>query len=63
MRKPQAAAFGTRGIVPTSPAIQVAIPQPRWKSSSTAATIRYGLIIKTAIALWVMTILAVMLWS
>jgi hypothetical protein len=62
MRKSQAAAFGTRGIVSTAPAIQAPIPELRWKPSNTAATIRYGLIIKIAIALWVMTILVMMLW-
>ena len=62
MRKPQAAAFGTRGIVSTAPAIQVTIPEPRWRPSNTAVTIRYSLIIKIAIALWVVTILVMMLW-
>lgn len=63
MRKPDAAAFGTRGKMPTTPAVQIPVTKPKWRVSGGAvANTRYGLIIKIAIALWVLTILAVMFW-
>jgi hypothetical protein len=38
-------------------------PQPKRGWSNTDIAVRYGLIIKIVIALWVMTIATAMLWS
>lgn len=59
MRKPQAAAFGTRGVVPVVAEEQAEVFVPRSKRLVSAAPTRYGMIIKIAIVLWVITLLVV----
>lgn len=63
MRKPLPDGFGTRGAVPITSVIEITVPQPKRGWSNTDKTVRYGLILKIALALWAMTIATAMLWS
>jgi len=62
MRKPLPDGFGTRGAVPITSVIETTVPQPKRGWSNTDITVRYELIIKIVITLWVMTIFAAILW-